>query len=113
MKTKKMNKWEKSVKVVYDLDTIEKNFIGIENMPILQDKSFSYSVREKYYNDSIVEFYDRNHTYLGQSSNSIGPYGKSDYWDIGEDGYVFSTDTPEVDFSVFVDNLYNVIVVRG
>ena len=83
-------------------------------MPILQNKSFSYSVREKYYkNNSIVEFYDRNHKFLGQSSNSIGPYGHSDYWDIGEDGYVFSTTTPEVDFDVFVDNLYNVIVIRG
>ena len=101
-------------KVVYDIDTVKKYFGGVENMPILQDKSFSYSVREKFYtNDSIVEFYDRSHKFLGQSSNSIGPYGKSDYWDIGEDGYVFSTDTPEVDFSVFVDNLYNVIVVRG
>ena len=101
-------------KLVYDIDTIEKNFGGVENMPILQDKSFSYSVREKFFtNDSIVKFYDRNHNFLGQSSNSIGPYGHSDYWDVGEDGYVFSTDTPEVDFSVFEDHLYNVIVVRG
>lgn len=109
-----MNKWEKSVKVVYDLETIEKNFKGIENMPILQNKSFSYSVRERFYkNDSIVEFYDRNHTYIGQSANSIGPNGRSDFWDVDEDGYIFSTDTPEVDFSVFVDHLYNVIVIRG
>ena len=109
-----MNKMKKSVKVVYDLETIEKNFKGVENMPILQDKSFSYSVREKFFtNDSIVKFYDRNHNFLGQDSNSIGPYGKSDFWDIGEDGYIFSTDTPEVDFSVFVDKVYNVIVVRG
>lgn len=100
-------------KLVYDIDTIEKNFGGIENMPILQNKSFSYSVREKYYNDSIVEFYDRKHNFLGQSANSIGPHGRSDFWDIGEDGYIFSTDTPEVDFSVFVDKVYNVIVVRG
>ena len=109
MKTKKMNK-----KVVYDLDTIEKNFKGIENMPILQNKSFSYSVREKFYkNDSIVEFYDRNHNFLGQSANSIGPNGRSDFWDIGEDGYIFSTNTPEVDFDVFEDKVYNVIVVHA
>lgn len=109
-----MNKWEKSNKVVYDIDTIEKNFGGIENMPILQNKPFSCSVREAYFqNDSIVKFYDRNHNFLGQSSNSIGPYGQSDFWDVDEDGYIFSTDTPEVDFSVFVDHLYNVIVVRG
>ena len=100
-------------KLVYDIDTIEKNFGGIENMPILQNKSFSYSVREKYYNDSIVEFYDRNHKFLGQSANSIGPHGLSDFWDVDEDGYVFSTNTPKVDFDVFEDHLYNVIVVRG
>lgn len=106
-----MNKMKK---LVYDLETVKKLFKGVENMPILQNKSFSYSVREKFFtNDSIVKFYDRNHTYIGQSANSIGPYGKSDYWQIDEDGYIFSTDTPEVDFSVFVDYLYNVIVVRG
>lgn len=101
------------MKKVYDLKTIKKEFKDIENMPILQGKSFSYSVRENYYTDSIVEFYDRNHKYLGQSSNSIGPYGNSDFWDIDEDGYIFSTETPEVDFSVFEDRLYNVIVVRA
>ena len=83
-------------------------------MPILQNKSFSYSVREAYYMpDSIVEFYDRTHKFLGQAANSIGPYGKSDFWDVDEDGYVFSTDTPKVDFDVFEDRLYNVIVVRS
>ena len=101
-------------KLVYDIETVKKYFGGIENMPILQNKSFSYSVRERFYkNDSIVEFYDRNHFFIGQSANSIGPHGRSDFWDIGEDGYIFSTNTPEVDFSVFVDHLYNVIVVRG
>lgn len=101
-------------KMVYDLKTIKKNFKGIENMPILQGKSFSFSVREKYYKpDSIIEFYDRKHNFLGQSANSIGPYGNSDFWDIDEDGYIFSTDTPEVDISVFEDRLYNVIVVRA
>ena len=54
-----MNKMKKNCKVVYDLKTIEKLFKGVENMPILQNKSFSYSVRERFYkNDSIVEFYD-------------------------------------------------------
>lgn len=106
--------WEKNFKVVYDLDIIKKTFGGIENMPILQGKSFSYSVRERFYKpDSIVEFYDRNHNFLGQSANSIGPYGNSDFWDYDDDGYIFSTDTPEVDFSVFEDRLYNVIVVRA
>lgn len=101
-------------KMVYDLKTIKKNFKGIENMPILQGKSFSFSVREKYYKpDSIIEFYDRKHNFLGQSANSIGPYGNSDFWDIDEDGYIFSTDTPKVDFDVFEDRLYNVIVVRA
>ena len=107
-------KWQKSFKVVYDLELIKKTFGGVENMPILQGKSFSYSVREKYYiPDSIVEFYDRKHMFLGQDANSIGPHGKSDFWDVDEDGWVFSTDTPEVDFSVFEDRLYNVIVVRA
>ena len=101
------------MKKVYDLVTIKKYFGGIENMPILQNKSFSYSVRENYYTDSIVEFYDRKHNFLGQSSNSIGPHGLSDFWDVNEDGWIFSTDTPEVDFSVFEDRLYNVIVVRA
>lgn len=101
-------------KIVYDLKTIKKIFKGIENMPILHGKSFSYSVRDLVYKpDSIVEFYDRNHNFVGQDANSIGPHGKSDFWDIDEDGYIFSTDTPEVDFSVFEDRLYNVIVVRA
>ena len=111
---KKEIKWKKNFKVVYDLEIINKNFGGIFSMPILQDKSFSYSVRDKFYRpDSIVEFYDREHKFLGQSANSIGPHGKSDYWDVDEDGKVFSMDTPEVDFSVFEDRLYNVIVVRA
>ena len=102
------------MKLVYDLKTIKKYFKGIENMPILQNKSFSYSVRDlTYRSDSIVEFYDRKHKFLGQDSNSIGPYGNSDFWDYDEDGKVYSTDTPDVNFSVFEDRLYNVIVVRA
>ena len=101
-------------KLVYDLKFIKKEFGGIENMPILQNKSFSYSVRDLTYRlDSIIEFYDRNHEFLGQDSNSIGPHGNSDFWDYDEDGKVYSTDTPDVDFSVFEDRLYNVIVVRA
>ena len=101
-------------KIVYDLEFIKKEFNGIENMPILQNKSFSYSVRDlTYRSDSIIEFYDRNHEFLGQAASSIGPYGLSDYWDIDEDGRIYSTDTPVVDFSVFEDRLYNVIVVRA
>ena len=101
------------MKKVYDLKTIKNYFGGIENMPILQNKSFSYSVREAYYMpDSIVEFYDRNHKFLGQDANSIGPYGRSDFWEEDEDGNVYSTDTPEVDLSVFEDRLYNVVVIR-
>ena len=111
---KKEIKWTKNFKVVYDLDIINKNFKGIENMPILQGKSFSYSVRDLCYkNNSIVEYYDRSHNFVGQSANSIGPYGKSDFWDVDEDGCVFSTDTPKVDFDVFKDKVYNVIVVRS
>ena len=100
-------------KMVYDLNFIEKVFKGIENMPILQNKSYSYSVRDLTYSDSIVEFYDRKHSFIGQAANSIGPYGKSDFWEYDEDGFVYSTDTPDVDFSVFEDRLYNVIVVRA
>ena len=99
-------------KLVYDLKFIEKVFGGIENMPILQNKSYSYSVRD-YSSDSIVEFYDRNHKYIGQDSNSIGPHGSSDFWDIDDEGCIYSTDTPDTDFSVFEDRLYNVIVVRA
>ena len=102
------------MKKVYDLNTVKKYFAGIENMPILQNKSFSYSVREKFYKpDSIIEYYDRSHKFLGQDSNTIGPHGNSDFWDVDEDGYIFSTDTPKVDFDVFKDRLYNVIVVRA
>ena len=102
------------MKLVYDLKVVTKEFGGIENMPILQNKSFSYSVRDlTYSSNSIVEFYDRKHNFLGQSSNSIGPYGLSDFWDIDEDGFIYSTDTPKVDFDVFEDRLYNVIVVRS
>ena len=102
------------MKLVYDLNTVKKYFGGLENMPILQGKSFSYSVRDLFYKPaSIIEFYDRKHNFVGQDANSIGPYGKSDFWDIDEDGYIFSTDTPEVDFDVFEDRLYNVIVVRS
>ena len=100
-------------KLVYDLEFIKKEFKGIENMPILQNKSFSYSVRDCSSDSSIVEFYDRKHNFLGQDSNSIGPYGNSDFWDYDEDGRIYSTDTPDVDFSVFEDRLYNVIVVRA
>ena len=111
---KKRLSWEKNFKVVFDLDIIKENFKGIENMPILQGKSFSYSVRDLAYRpDSIVEFYDREHNFLGQDANSIGPHGLSDFWDVDEDGWVFSTETPEVDFEVFEDRLYNVIVVRA
>lgn len=102
------------MKKVYDLKTIKNYFEGVENMPILQNKSFSYSVREKYYKpDSIVEFYDRKHQFVGQDANSIGPHGKSDFWEYDENGNVYSTDTPDVDVSVFEDRLYNVIVVRA
>ena len=100
-------------KLVYDLEFIKKEFKGIENMPILQNKSYSYSVRDCSSDSSIVEFYDRNHRFIGQDSNSIGPYGNSDFWDYDEDGRIYSTDTPDVDFSVFEDRLYNVIVVRA
>ena len=101
-------------KLVYDLEFIKKEFKGIENMPILQNKSFSYSVRDlTYSSDSIVEFYDRKHKFLGQDANSIGPYGNSDFWDYDENGDIYSTDTPDTDFSVFEDRLYNVIVVRA
>ena len=102
------------MKLVYDLAFIKKEFGGLENMPILQNKSFSYSVRDlNYRSDSIVEFYDRKHKFLGQDSNIIGPHGNSDFWDYDEDGKVYSTDTPDVDFSVFEDRLYNVIVIRA
>ena len=102
-------------KLVYDLNFVTKEFGGIENMPILQNKSYSYSVRDLTYssNSFIVEFYDRNHKFLGQNSNSIGPYGNSDFWDYDDEGYIYSTDTPKVDFDVFEDRLYNVIVVRS
>ena len=102
------------MKLVYDLAFIKKEFNGIENMPILQNKSFSYSVRDlTYSSNSIVEFYDRKHEYIGQDSNSIGPHGNSDFWDYDDEGCIYSTDTPDVDFSVFEDRLYNVIVVRA
>ena len=102
------------MKLVYDLKVVTKVFGGIENMPILQNKSYSYSVRDLSWKpNSIIEFYDRNHKFLGQDSNSIGPYGNSDFWDYDENGDIYSTDTPDVDFSVFEDRLYNVIVVRA
>ena len=102
------------MKLVYDLAFIKKVFGGIENMPILQNKSFSYSVRDVAWKpDFIVEFYDRKHNFLGQDANTIGPHGNSDFWDYDEDGYIYSTDTPDVDFSVFEDRLYNVIVIRA
>ena len=100
-------------KLVYDLKFIKKTFGGIENMPILQNKSFSYSVRDLTYSDSIIEFYDRKHRFLGQDANSIGPHGNSDFWDYDEEGRIYSTDTPDTDLSVFEDELYNVIVVRA
>ena len=102
------------MKLVYDLKFIKKEFGGIENMPILQNKSFSYSVRDLTWSpNSIIEFYDRKHNFLGQDSNSIGLHGNSDFWDYDENGDIYSTDTPDTDFSVFEDRLYNVIVVRS
>ena len=100
-------------KLVYDLEFVKKEFGGIENMPILQNKSFSYSVRDLSWKPTIIEFYDRKHKFLGQDSNSIGPHGNSDFWNYDEDGFIYSTDTPKVDFDVFEDRLYNVIVVRA
>ena len=83
-------------------------------MPILQNKSYSYSVRDSSWkSDSVIEFYDRNHNFIGQWSNSIGPYGLSDFWEVDDDGCIYSTDTPVVDFSVFEDRLYSVIVIRA
>ena len=101
--------------MVYDLNIIKENFGEIWNMPILEGKSFSFSKREanSLGDNSVVEFYDRDHNYLGQDSNVIGPNGLSDYWDYDEDGNVFSTDTPDVEFDVFEDHVYDVIVVRG
>ena len=101
------------MKLVYDIAFIKKEFNDIENMPILQNKSFSYSVRDYSSDSSIVEFYDRKHKFLGQDSNSIGPHGSSDFWDYDDEGCIYSTDTPDTDFSVFEDRLYNVIVVRA
>ena len=102
------------MKMVYDLKFIEKEFGDIFSMPILQNKSFSYSVRDLSLKpNSIIEFYDRNHKFLGQDSNTIGPHGLSDFWDIDEDGFIYSTDKPDVNFSVFEDRLHNVIVVRS
>ena len=102
------------MKLVYDLAFIKKEFNDIENMPILQNKSFSYSVRDLTWSpNSIIEFYDRKHNFLGQDSNAIGPHGNSDFWDYDDEGCIYSTDTPDVDFSVFEDRLYNVIVVRS
>ena len=102
------------MKLVFDFEFIRKNFGGIENMPILQNKSYSYSVRDKNYkSDSIIEFYDRKHNFLGQAANSIGPYGLSDFWTYDDEGCIYSTDTPDTDFDVFEDRLYNVIVVRA
>ena len=101
------------MKLVYDLNIVIREFGGIENMPILQNKSYSYSVRDLSWKPSIIEFYDRNHRFIGQDSNSIGPHGSSDFWDYDETGSIYSTDTPDTDFSVFEDRLYNVIVVRA
>ena len=101
-------------KLVYDLGFIKKEFNGIENMPILQNKSFSYSVRGlPYRSASTVEFYDRKHKFLGQDASCMGPYGDSDFWTYDDKGKVCPIDTPDVDFSVFEDRLFNVIVVRA
>ena len=70
---------------------------------------------------STVPMYPTAPDYPTSYANSIGydmercqrildNFGIRDY---DEDGRVFSMDTPEVDFSVFEDRLYNVIVVRA
>lgn len=64
-------------------------------------------------NSEIAIYY--NGELLGIDANSIGPHGRSDFWDQeeDEDGNIitFST-TPEIDVSLFIDHCYNVVVVN-
>ena len=48
---------------------------------------------------------------LGLDTNSLGPYGTSDFWDRDEDGNVYST-TPKVESSIFIDHAHGVIVIK-
>lgn len=63
-------------------------------------------------NGEIAIYY--NGDFLGIDANSIGPHGRSDFWDQEEDDgnvITFST-TQEIDVSIFVDHCYNVVVIN-
>jgi hypothetical protein len=70
-----------------------------------------YAVRDggtEYWVDDVL---------VGVETNSIGPYGTSDFWEeySDDDGNFYgygSTETPDVDVSMFVDGCYNLIVIR-
>ena len=62
-------------------------------------------------------FFSADGEFIGRETNSIGPYGSSDFWEweFPEDGgepYVVSTALPETEYSVFYDGWYSVIVVN-
>lgn len=63
-----------------------------------------YSIRdngEEFYEDGIL---------LGISTNSIGSYGTSDFWEIDDDGVIVDS-TPTADKTIFIDGCYEVVVI--
>lgn len=82
-------------------------------------KSLAFSSRnyQKYaVRDGGTEYW-LNDELIGVETNSIGPYGTSDFWEEYTDecgnflGYG-SSETPEVKVSMFVDGCHKVIVLR-
>ena len=78
--------------------------------------AFSSRSYEKYsVRDGGTEYWVNNKL-VGVDTNSIGPYGTSDFWDCDFDEYgdyhVYSIEPPEVNVSMFVDGVYKCIVLR-
>lgn len=94
-------------------ETIDRLYVS------LRKHSLAFSSREyqKYdVRDGGTEYWLDN-VLVGVETNSIGPYGTSDFWEEYDDengnfiGYG-STETPDVDVSMFVDGCHRCIVLR-
>lgn len=102
-------------KEVYDLPIIEKT-MGIDSFLKLHiPTSGVTAVSVRCYDGFSVRDNGReiyvNGIYDGTDTNSIGPYGSSDYWAEDDDGQVIDT-CPDEDSSIFIDGCFGVIVVR-
>ena len=91
--------------------TINRLYTSLRSSLAFSSRSYEkYSVR-----DGGTEYWVNNKL-VGVDTNSIGPYGTSDFWDGDFYEYgeyqVYSIEPPEVNVSMFVDGVYKCIVLR-